>query len=199
MKDFIKVNGLINLIKGNTCLKGQGPCIDLILTNRRFSFKHSNSYETGISDHHHLIYSMLKSDLSNSKPKLVNYRDYKRLYFENFKTSLDNALQHWSTNYKHFQYIFTSVLNEYAPKKKKAIRGNHKPHLNKELRKAFMLRSKLRNKANKTTSGIEIAAYKKHRNYVVALKQKSKYNYCNNLDLNKGVKTFWKTCKTIFF
>ena len=45
MKDFIKVNGLINLIKGNTCLKGQ-------LINRRFSFEHSNSYETGISDNH---------------------------------------------------------------------------------------------------------------------------------------------------
>ena len=61
MKDFIKVNGLINLIKGNTCFKGQGSCIDLIdliLTNRRFSFTHLNSYETGISDYQHLIYSM---------------------------------------------------------------------------------------------------------------------------------------------
>ena len=86
MKDFNKVNGLINLIKGNTCFKGQGSCIDPILTNR-FSFKHSNSYETGISDHHHLLYSMLKSNLSNSEPKLVNYRDYKRFSFENFTTS----------------------------------------------------------------------------------------------------------------
>ena len=59
MKDFIKVNGLINLIKGNTCFKGQGSCINLILANRGFLFKHSSSYETGISDHHHLIYSML--------------------------------------------------------------------------------------------------------------------------------------------
>ena len=53
MKDFIKVNGSINLIKGNTYFKGRGSYIDLILTNRRFSFKHSNSYETCISDHHH--------------------------------------------------------------------------------------------------------------------------------------------------
>ena len=98
MKDFIKVNGLIKLIKGNTYFKGQGSCINLILPNRRFSFKHSNSYETDISDHHHLIYSMLKSNLSNSEPKSVNYRDYKRFSFENFKTSLDNALRHWSTD-----------------------------------------------------------------------------------------------------
>ena len=29
MKDFIKVNGLIKLVKGNTYFKGQGSCIDL--------------------------------------------------------------------------------------------------------------------------------------------------------------------------
>ena len=62
-----------NLIKENTCFKGKGSCVDLILTNRRFSFKHSNSYETGISDRHHLIHLMLKSNLSNSEPKLVTY------------------------------------------------------------------------------------------------------------------------------
>ena len=106
MKDFVKVNGLIILIKGNNDFKGQGSCIDLILTNRRFSFKYSNSCETGIRDHHHLIYSMLKSNLSNSKTKLVNYRDYKKFSFENFKTSLDNVLRHCSTDYKHFEYIF---------------------------------------------------------------------------------------------
>ena len=42
------------------------------------------------------------------------------------------------------------VLNKYAPKKKKVIRGNHKQHLIKELREAVMLRSRLTNKAKKT-------------------------------------------------
>ena len=87
-----------------TCFKGQGSCIDLVLINRMFSFKHSNSYETGISDHHHLI----------------------------------KVLRHCSSDYKDFEYIFNLVLIEYAPKKKKVIWGNHKPHLNKELRKAIM-------------------------------------------------------------
>ena len=66
MKDSIKVDGLINLTKGNTYFKGQGFCPDLILTNRSFSFKLSNSYETGIGNYHHLIYSMLNSNLYNS-------------------------------------------------------------------------------------------------------------------------------------
>ena len=128
MKNFIKVNGLINLINGNTCFKGQCSCIDLNLINRRFSFKHSNSYETGLSDHHHFIYSILKSNLSSSKPKSVNCKDYKRFSFEKFKTSLDNSLRHCSTDYKHFEYIFILVLNEYLPPKNKVIRGSHKPH-----------------------------------------------------------------------
>ena len=140
---------------------------------------------------------MLKSNLSNSEP-LVNYRDYKRFSFENFKTSLDDALQHCSTGNKHFKYIFTSVLNEYAPKKKKVIRGNHKPYLNKELRKTIILKSKLKNKANKTKSNVDIVAYKKERNYVVALNQKPKYNYLHNLDVSKGVKPPWTTCKPYF-
>ena len=127
MKDFIKENGLIYLIKGNACFKGQDPCIDLILTNRRFSFKHSKCYKTGISNHHHhLIYSMLKSNISNSEPKLVKCRDYKKFSFDNSKTSLYSALRHCSTDYQYFEYIFTPILNEYAPQKKESLSGSFK-------------------------------------------------------------------------
>ena len=65
--------------KGNTCFKGEGSCIDQILTNRKYSFKHSNSVETGISDHYHLSYTMPKITFSKAKPKLVHYRKYKTL------------------------------------------------------------------------------------------------------------------------
>ena len=62
MMTFLNEHDLINLIKNNTCFKGEGSCIDLILTNRKFSFKNSTSFETGLSNHHHLIYSMLKTE-----------------------------------------------------------------------------------------------------------------------------------------
>ena len=61
-----------------------------------------------------------------------------------------------------------------------------------------MLRSKLKNKVNKTKSDMDIAAYKKQRNYVIALNQKSKCNYFNKLDVSKEIKPFWKTCKPYF-
>ena len=57
-KLFLNSNNLYNLIKSNTCFKGKGSCIDLFLTNRKYSFKFSGSFETGISDHHQMIYTM---------------------------------------------------------------------------------------------------------------------------------------------
>ena len=80
MKDFIQFNSILNLIKGNPCFKGQGSRIDLILTNKRFLFKHSKSYLTGVTDHEHLIYSTLKSTFSNSRPKLATQKDYKEFF-----------------------------------------------------------------------------------------------------------------------
>ena len=41
MMTFLNEHDLINLIKNNTCFKGEGSCIDLILTNRKFLFKNS--------------------------------------------------------------------------------------------------------------------------------------------------------------
>ena len=118
MKDFMKANGLVNLIKSNTCLKGKGSCIDLILTNMEYSFKHSNSIETGVSDHHHLIYTMLKTTFSKAEPKLVHYRKYKTYNFGIFKVSLGSALGSCSANGDDFNKISIFTLNQYAPKKK---------------------------------------------------------------------------------
>ena len=53
MMTFLNKHDLINLIKNNTCFKGEGSCIDLILTNRKLSFKNSSSIEAGLSNHHH--------------------------------------------------------------------------------------------------------------------------------------------------
>ena len=55
MKSFLNSNSFTNLIKTNTCFKGAGSCIDLILTNRKNSFQYTKSYETGLSDHHRMF------------------------------------------------------------------------------------------------------------------------------------------------
>ena len=60
---FLTEHCLINLTKSKPCFQGEGSCIDLILTNQKYSFKNSTYFETGLSDHQHLIYSMLKTTL----------------------------------------------------------------------------------------------------------------------------------------
>ena len=88
-------------------------------------------------------------------------------------------------------------MNKHAPKKRKWVRGNHKPHINKELRKAIMKRSRLKNKANKTKKPIDISNFKKQRNYVVNLNKQAKLEYCSSYNSGDS-KPFWVNCKPYF-
>ena len=49
-------------------------CIDLILTNKRRSFINTTVIETGLSDHHKMTVSILRSHFKKAKPKTVTYR-----------------------------------------------------------------------------------------------------------------------------
>ena len=80
MMNFMDCQNFINLIKKNTCFKGS--CIALILTNRKYCFKNTSSYEAGNSDHHHLIFSIMKTTLASEEPKNFVYRDYKTFCHE---------------------------------------------------------------------------------------------------------------------
>ena len=63
--------------------------------------------------------------MKNIKPKEIVYRNYKKNFDINtFKNILRLKLQ----NYQPFEQVFLESLNEYAPLKKKFLRGNHVPH-----------------------------------------------------------------------
>ena len=56
LADFTQVYDFSSLLKKPTCYQSNTPsCIDLILTNRKSLFKLSNTFETGLSDHHKLF------------------------------------------------------------------------------------------------------------------------------------------------
>ena len=55
--------------------------------------------------------------------------------FGNFKSDLQEALQSCKGSYDAFDNYFISSLNKHAPKEKKVLRGNEKPHMNKNLRR----------------------------------------------------------------
>ena len=136
------------MIKQNTCFKDDGgSCIDLLITNWKFSFVRTNSLKTGLSDHH-MIYAILKIKFEKLEPKKSIYRNFKQYDSEQFKLDICNSMSPMRTH-AAFEKEIDSVLDKHAPKKITILQGNQKPYFNKNLRKQIMIRSGLRNKANK--------------------------------------------------
>ena len=93
MKPFFQENTFYNIMKQSTCFKGDGDsCIDLLITNSKFSFMTANSFENGLSDHHHLIYTILKTKFEKLKPKKSTYRNFKQYDSDQFKLDIFNSM-----------------------------------------------------------------------------------------------------------
>ena len=107
---LLNSHSLVNLVKTNTCFKRSDPYIDLILTNRKFSVKNTTLYETGFSDYHHMILTILKTTFQQKEPKCLIYRDYKNFMFENFKSDLQEALQSCRAYMTHLTTISPPAL-----------------------------------------------------------------------------------------
>ena len=105
-----------------------------------------------------------------------------------------------TVSYTNFETTFINALEANAPKKTKFIRGNNKPHVNKELQKAIMKRTNLKNIANESKREADIRIYKDQRNHVVSLNIKTKREYFKSIQSTtiENGKKFWKTVKPLF-
>ena len=69
MEDFCEMHDLEHLIEEPTCFKSASyrSCIDVMLTNRKNNFQGSMTLGTGLSDHHKMTITVLKTfhDLGN--------------------------------------------------------------------------------------------------------------------------------------
>ena len=99
-------------------------------------YKLSNTFETGLSEHHKLISIVAKFGSFNGRPPEKNYRSYISFNTETFKKSLSDKLSILETNsYSEFEKTILTVLNKQAPLKVKFLRHNSNPFMTKELRK----------------------------------------------------------------
>ena len=95
--------------------------------------------------------------------------------------------------------VFEQTLNLHAHVKEKFIRGNNKPHVTKELRKAIMKRSHLKHVAIKSGCPEDMSLFKKQRNLVINLNKTTKRAFFNKIEPPKSRgKQFWKACKPLF-
>ena len=95
------------------------------------------------------------------------HRDYKRFDQKKFETKLKLKLNSQTNlSYSTFQAVFLETLNKIAPVKVKVLRFNNNAFMTKSLRKAIMLRSRLKNNFNKQRSDENWDNYKKLRNFL---------------------------------
>ena len=199
LQSFIDQQELYSLIRSPTCFKGKaGRCIDLMLTNRKHGFMLSQSFETGFSDFHHMIYTVLKTKYNKIPPITIKYRSYKKFSEHEFLGDVAAALAAINPEtYDEFDDVIKQALDKHAPIKTAIHRGNNKPHINKEMRKAIMKRTRLENIANKTKNQDDFQKYKAQRNLVVKMNRREKRQFYDSLDptvIGKD-KHFWKTFK----
>ena len=204
MKDFCETYNLRNLVTDPTCFKNllNPSSIDLILTNKYRSFQNIIIVETGLSDHHKMTVSVMKSSLPKQFPTLVRYHNYKNFIRNNFRDELKHNLLSLKDdgNFDTFETKFMNILNIHAPMKEKLIRANNSPFMNKTLSKAFMNRSRLKNRFLKNPNEENKLKYNKQRNYCVNLLRKVKRNYYSNLNIKNITdnKKVWNTVQPLF-
>ena len=77
-----------------TCFKSDTnpSAIDLIITNKPKSFQNTIGISTGLSDFHEMVLTSMKTTFPKAAPKVMYYRDMKKLDGPSFKADLKNSL-----------------------------------------------------------------------------------------------------------
>ena len=194
---------LVREVHSETCfMKNRKSIIDLILTNKPLHFQKMHVVETGLSDCHKMISTFFKACSSKLKTKVIYYRSYKKFNESDFLCSLNKANFDFfkndpNQNYNLLTDKFLGLANKHAPLKKKFVRGNNAPFMNREFQKEIYVRSRLRNKYWVEPSAENKAAYKKQRNKCVKIRRKSIKRYMDKIS-EKGIETnksFWNFIK----
>ena len=104
-----------------------------------------------------------------------------------------------STNYlrKDFHTLAKDAFNKHVSIKRKYCRANQGPFMNKNISKAIMTRSRLRNKFLKNKNALNKFLYNRQRNFCTSLIRKAKKAYFNSIETDNIVnaKKFLRTVK----
>ena len=160
-------------------------------------------FETGFSDHCKLIFSVFRFYFIRIPPKIIEYRNYQNfnetVFFHDHDQELLKGEMYKINNkmYSTFTMGFRLVLDKLAPLKVKKIQGNQGPFMTKELWKAIINKSKIRNKYQKWPSRENSLALKEAKTFCNKLTQSVKKLYFRKVTGKSFVnsKTFWNTVK----
>ena len=158
--------------------------------------------ETGLSDFHKMTISVMKIFYKKQKPNIIRYRNYKNFNNELFINDVEELTSKYNEplKFESFKNIVDKILEKHAPMKKRFVRANQAPFVNKKITKEIMKRSRLRNKFLHSKSDIDRKAYNKQRNICVTLIRQEKKNFYSNLNMRDVAdnKMFWKKVRPLF-
>ena len=128
MHEFCNSYNLHSLCHKSACYKNpeKPSCIDLFLTNSFRSFQNTQTIQTGLSDFHKLVVTILKMCLPNNQPKVITYRDYKNFDNGRFSEELLSGIKKLgplNKNISIFHNVCIEVLEKHAPEKTKVCLG----------------------------------------------------------------------------
>ena len=158
--------------------------------------------ETDFSDFHKMTVTVLRSHFRKREAKIIKYRSNKNFCRDSFRQQLLDELNKSFISVSDIEKLnayVLEVLNKEVHIKNKCIRANEAPLMNRKLKKAMMITSRLRNTFLKHRTNENKKNYRKQTNFCVSLLRKEEKNYFENLD-TKNIgdnKTFWKTVKPL--
>ena len=125
--------------------------------------------ETGLSDFHKMSLTVMKDFYKKQSPNIIRYRSYRNFDNEIFINEVENNIWKKYSHKSNLEFeIFKNeadhIFEKHAPIKKRYIRANQAPFIDKTISKHIMKRSRLRNKFLNTKSDIDRKAYNAQRN-----------------------------------
>ena len=134
----------------------------------------------------------LKCNYIKCKPSVITYRCFKHFDTGMFRQDLMHAFNASGINIS-YEVFEDTYLQKY-------IRGNDQPFMTKNMRKAIMLRTKLRNIYLQNPTEEKGLIFRKQRHYCVKLLKQTKKSYYENPNINiiTDYRKFWKYIKPSF-
>ena len=125
---FYELYEVKSIINQSTCYKNptNPSCMDLFLTNSPNSFQKPTVVETGLSDFHKLIATVVKSYSPKRTPNIITYRKYTNFDKEKFIDEISfNLPKHnlQELTLEAFISMFKIVFEKHVPLKKKYLRA----------------------------------------------------------------------------
>ena len=151
-----------------------------------------------------MILTFFRSYLSRLPPKIITYRSFRYFETKYFLYEWENKLRTKECNggikYDDLTNIFRSTLDSQAPLKQKQFRGNQASFMTKEVSKAIMARSRIKNKYNNWSSRENFLALKHIQNKCTNLAKTAKKQYFVKSTENQPLtnKRFWNSILNFF-